>query len=154
MQYDKFDDTNTGGVDQQHIQTKDINAGGSVSIEANHLTSGQSPLLTNEAEAARRKKIKWIIFISLIVIVVVLSIVLPLTLIHHDNDNDGHGPLPPGQMNPYGAIHNTAKYDGSGTRFSGYLLADISKKAQLEKKMLAMNAVPQQFLQFLKEQVT
>jgi hypothetical protein len=139
MQYNKLEDSSG---DPRHIQSKDINAGGSVSIDPNHLTSGATP----DEDAAKRKKIKWAIIGSILFVVVVLAIVLPLTLIKHGGgDDNGHGPLPPGQMNPYGGIANTAQFDGSGTRFSGYLLADLSKKDQIENQGHAMNAVPQQF---------
>ena len=138
MQYNKLEDTS--GMDPKHIQSRDINAGGSVSIDPNHLTATPDP------DEARRKKIKWIIIGSVLLVIVILAIVLPLTLIHHGGDDNGggHGPLPPGQMNPYNAIPNTAKYDGKGTRFSGYLLADVGTTAKLEKS-LAMSAVPSMY---------
>lgn len=145
MQYNKLEDTSG---DPRHIQSKEINAGGSVSIDPNHLTSGATP----DEEAARRKKVKWMIIGGILFVVVVLAIVLPLTLIKHGGGGDDHGPLAPGQMNPYDAISNTLVYDGSGTRFSGMLLVDLNQKRMIEENGHAMNAVPQQFRHFLKEQ--
>lgn len=117
MQYNKLEDS--GETPQQ----RNINPSGSVTIENNIVQMD-----TEDAAAKRKKYIKWGIIGAVALIAVVLAIVLPLTLGGGGNDNGGHGPLPPGQMNPYGAVAGTAKYSGSGTQFTGSLVsADITK---------------------------
>lgn len=53
----------------------------------------------DDAQAKRKKYIKWGIIGGIALIVVILAIVLPLTLMHHDDNPispvDPHGPLPP-----------------------------------------------------------
>jgi hypothetical protein len=78
--------------------------------------------------------------------VIVLAIVLPLVLIKKGGNDNGHGPLPPGQMNPYSAVPGTQKASGSGASVSGYLLSNVNGD-QLEK--MAQKAIPERFVQFL-----
>lgn len=78
-------------------------------------------------------------------IVIVLAIVLPLTLIKHNDDNGGgHGPLPPGNMNPYNSDAASIASAGSGASISGRLVAG---KLDAER---ASHAVPKTFLQQLR----
>lgn len=127
MQYNKLEDSDTG-QDPRHIQSNEIINGGSVSVE------GQGALLGAESAEARRKKyIKYGVIGGIVLIVVILAIVLPLTLINHEDPGDGHGPLPPGQMNPYSSISGSQHFSGSGSSFRGYLVADLNKQAQIKQ---------------------
>jgi len=120
MQYNKLEDSDTGN-NVRHIQSQNINPGGSVSVDAAGLLPGiETP------EAKRKKYIKWGIIGGIALIAVVLAIVLPLTLGGGGGNNgDNHGPLAPGQMNPYDSVQGSEVYSPSGSSFSGYLLANI-----------------------------
>lgn len=102
-----------------------------------------------DQEARRKKYIKWGIIGGVALIVIVLAIVLPLTLIKHGDDDNGHGPLPPGNMNPYSFIPGSQKSSGSGTSVSGLLLLNNLKSDSLAEQ--AQQAIPEEFVQFLQE---
>ena len=68
------------------------------------MTDGQS--LRADQGIRRKKFIKYGIIGSVLLIIAALAIVLPIVLIkktddNNNNDDHGHGPLPPGKMNPY-----------------------------------------------------
>ena len=68
------------------------------------MTDAQS--IRNDQAIRRKKIIKYGIIGSVLLIIATLSIVLPIVLIkktddNNNNDDHGHGPLPPGKMNPY-----------------------------------------------------
>ena len=117
MQYEKLveDTTQDEFKDPRHIQSKDINPG-SISVDPN--------LFTPDADAKRKKYIKWGIIGGIVLILVVLAIVLPLVLIKGGGggDDNGRKPLPPGQMNPYSTVPGSSVRGGSGESASGQLL--------------------------------
>lgn len=143
MQYNNLEDSG-----ETPLQGKNINPSGSVTIENNLAQLNQE-----DADAKRKKYIKWGIIGAVILIVVTLAIVLPLTLGGGGGDNpvDPHPPLPAGLMNPYNAVPGSAKYAGSGNQFSGSLQSiDVDKLTQAA----AHDVIPKEFLQYLKEQDT
>lgn len=94
MQYNKLEDTDNTDGGGKHIQSKEIINGGSISLDRGL-----------DADARRKKHIKWGIIGAIILIIVILAIVLPLVLIKKGGGGgDQHGPLPPGKMNPYQSI--------------------------------------------------
>ena len=88
MNYKKLEDSDTP-ENVRHIQSKDINPGGSVSLENTPLVN----IKTDDSDkAARRKKhIKWGIIGGIILIVVVLAIVLPIVLIKKGGGGGDNG---------------------------------------------------------------
>ena len=79
----------------------------------------------------------------------ILAIVLPLVLIKKGGGGDGHGPLPPGNMNPYFTA-GASVASGSGASVFGRLRADKLNAVQ------AASSIPKQIIRelFLKDTPT
>lgn len=152
MNYNKLEDMgDSGDALPRHIQSKDINPNGSVSLENTPIVNMRNDNESEEKAARRKKHIKWGIIGGILLIVVVLAIVLPIVLIKKGGGGGGggddHGPLPPGRMNPYTSIGNMPTVSGSRSSVSGYLIASNVLSNSIQEK--AKEAIPKQFLNFL-----
>jgi len=115
-------------------------------------TKGQ----VEDAEAKKKKYIKWGIISGIALIVIILAIVLPLTLGGGGNNPPGPGPNPPnpplpgGGSNPYLTSPGSMKSSASGTMVSGLLTAKIFEIETFNKHAVE-KIVPKSFLELIEK---